>query len=244
MPYGINKAYVNQIVAEASNVPSANQSSFSSDDLLKFFPQFGASSIKSISINAGGSGYSVDDVLTILQTGGSLGTAQVTSISSLGAVIQAVLRSRGEGYSSYNSLSTTVLPAGGTGCKVNIVASALNIDPELLQMFIDMAYSSLAESRWKSKWKYAMSLYVAHFLTLWLKTQAGSNATAAQVVATAQTLFSAQSKSVGDVSVSYDTSLINGSLPGWGMWMTTTYGTQLAQLAAFLPSARAGMYVY
>jgi hypothetical protein len=56
-------------------------------------------------------------------------------------------------------------------------------------------------------------------------------------------MFVAQSKSVGDVSVSYDTSAINGSLPGWGMWLTTTYGAQLAQLAAYLPSARAGMYV-
>ena len=89
-----------------------------------------------------------------------------------------------------------------------------------------------------------MCLYVAHFLILWLRTQNGSNATAAQVISTAQGTFNVSSKSVGDASLSYDTSSVNGSLPGWAAWLTTTYGTQLAQLAASLPSAKAGIYVY
>ena len=120
------------------------------------------------------------------------------------------------------------------------------IPTEVQTLFIEMANASLSEERWRSKWKYAMSLYVAHFLTLWLQTQAGSstNLTAAQVISAAKTNLVASSKGVGDVSVSYDMSSIANSLPGWGEWLTTTYGAQLAQMARYLPSAKAGMYVY
>lgn len=118
------------------------------------------------------------------------------------------------------------------------------IPEEIYALYMEMANASLSQGRWKSKWKYAMALYIAHFLTLWQRTQVSEDASAAQVVAGAQNLLVASSKSVDGVSVSYDVSSIQGSLPGWGMWTTTTFGTQLAQLANFLPTARAGMYVY
>jgi len=118
------------------------------------------------------------------------------------------------------------------------------IPDDVLDLYISMATASLIELRWKSKWSYAMALYVAHFCTLYLQTQAGPNKTAAQVVGTAEAKFPKQSKGVGDVSVSYDTSSISGDLPGWAMWKSTTYGMQLATLARALPTAKAGMYVW
>lgn len=244
MPYGIDaEAFAAHTIAVASNVPGVNTGAFTLSDLVSVFPQFVASDIKTIAINSAGTGYHVDDVLTVVQTGASSGIAQVLSVSVTGGVTSVALRDGGVGYSTFNNLPTTVAPSGGSGCTLNIVSSMLDISPELTQMFIDMANSSLSESRWKSKWKFAMCLYVAHFLTLWLRTQNGSNATAAQVISTAQSLFNVSSKGVGDVSVSYDTSSISGSLPGWGMWTTTTYGSQLTQFAAFLPGVKAGMYI-
>ena len=244
MPYGIDtEAFATHTIAVASNVPGINTSTFTVSDLISVFPQFVASDIKVVTINSAGTGYHVDDVLTVVQTGASGGTAQVLSVSVTGSVTSVALRDGGSGYHTFNNLPTTVVPSGGTGCTLNITSSALDISVELMQMFIDMANSSISESRWKSKWKYAMCLYVAHFLTLWLRTQNGPNANAAQVISTAQSLFNTSSKGVGDVSVSYDTSSISGSLPGWGMWSTTTYGTQLAQFATFLPGVKAGMYI-
>ena len=116
------------------------------------------------------------------------------------------------------------------------------IPDELLELFIAMADASIKETRFRSQWKYATCLYVAHFATLFLQTQTGASNTAAQVVATAQAMFPRASKSVGDVSVSYDTAAINNDLPGWAAWKTTLYGQQLATIARIV--GRGGMYVW
>ena len=116
------------------------------------------------------------------------------------------------------------------------------IPDDLLDLFIAMADASIKENRFHSQWKYATCLYVAHFATLFLQTQTGPANTAAQVVATAQAMFPRASKSVGDVSVSYDTSAINNDLPGWAAWKSTIYGQQLATIARMV--GRGGMYVW
>jgi hypothetical protein len=121
--------------------------------------------------------------------------------------------------------------------------SAVQITDDVFDMFLSMANASIQQSRWNTKWSYAMGLYIAHFLTLWLQTQNGAGGTAASVIATAHSVLTPASKSVGDVSVSYDTSTMSGSLPGWGAWLTTTYGQQLAMMGRYLPGARAGMMV-
>jgi hypothetical protein len=148
--------------------------------------------------------------------------------------------------SSAANIQTGANPAYG-------VSDFLNIFPQfgpevndnyqdIIQMFIDMANSSLQYGRWQSKWKYGMSLYVAHFYTLYLETQAGFNQTLGQVVASASAQFPKSSKSVGDVSVSYDVNSITSDLPGWGAWKSTTFGIQFASIARLL--GRGGMYVW
>jgi hypothetical protein len=239
-------AVAQNIKAVASNVVQGVNSAFTVADLLAVFPQFSATNIRSVEINAGGSGYHVDDVLTIVQSGASGGTAQVTSVATVGLVSGIVtgiaLRDTGDKYSTFNGLGTTVSPSGGTGCKVNITAAVSLVPDDLLDLFISMATASIQEARWHSQWKYAMCLYVAHFCALYLQTQAGPNLTASQVVATAQGMFPKSSKSVGDVSVSYDTSAINNDIPGWAAWKSTVYGQQLATIARIV--GRGGMYVW
>ena len=73
-----------------------------------------------VTIGAGGTGYAVNDVLTVVQVDGSLGTLLVTSVGTLGAVTGVELSTAGTGYSVATGLATTVLPAGGTGCTINI----------------------------------------------------------------------------------------------------------------------------
>jgi hypothetical protein len=72
-------------------------------------------------VNAAGSGYAVNDVLTISGGTGTAATYTVTSVGGSGEV-QAVERTT---YGSYTAspptpATTTVAPAGGTGCTLNL----------------------------------------------------------------------------------------------------------------------------
>lgn len=116
------------------------------------------------------------------------------------------------------------------------------VDPVIMQMYLDMANAVVQESRWRKQWKIAMGLFVAHFLTLWLQSTAGANASAAQVIAAGQAKGLMSSKSVGDVSVSYDFATITQGLDGWAGWNLTTFGTQYATLAKIV--GKGGMYVW
>jgi hypothetical protein len=68
---------------------------------------------------AGGSGYNIDDILTIT-TGGTTGTARVTAVSSTGAVTAVSLETCGTNYTTGTAKATTVVPAGGTLCTLDI----------------------------------------------------------------------------------------------------------------------------
>jgi hypothetical protein len=116
------------------------------------------------------------------------------------------------------------------------------VDPLVIEMYIELAGAVVKEARWHKRWKFAMSLFVAHFLTLYLQSLSDANSTAAQVVAAGQAKGLLSSKSVGDVSVSYDFSAIAQGLDGWAAWNLTTYGQQYATLAKI--AGIGGMYVW
>jgi hypothetical protein len=81
-----------------------------------------------VSVGAGGSGYSVNDVLTVAD--GTGGTLTVTSVAS-GAVTGVTITTAGTGYSpsaNYNTpgpRATSVAPPGGTGCTINILTTTI-----------------------------------------------------------------------------------------------------------------------
>lgn len=112
----------------------------------------------------------------------------------------------------------------------------------VLNQFIAMATACVKITRWYDSWEYGMALFVAHFVTLYLQTMTGDNPTASQVIGAAQAKGLQTSKSVGDVSVSYDFSHIAEDLKGWAAWTTTEYGLQFATMAKML--GKGGMYVY
>ena len=76
--------------------------------------------IRSATVKAGGTGYSVDDVLTVAT--GSGGTFRVTEVSEAGAVTGITKTASGTGYSSVDGAATTVLPNNGSGCTLVTVA--------------------------------------------------------------------------------------------------------------------------
>ncbi|TWH46338.1 DUF4054 domain-containing protein [Sporomusa sp. KB1] len=116
------------------------------------------------------------------------------------------------------------------------------VDTSIIEMYIELADAVVKESRWRKRWKFAMGLFIAHFLTLYLQSFVDANSTAAQVVAAGQARGLMTSKSVGDVSVSYDFSTIAQGLDGWAAWNLTTFGQQYATLARIV--GKGGMYVW
>ena len=103
------------------------------------------------------------------------------------------------------------------------------IPKEVFNLFKDMADASIKEKRYCSSWKYFMSLYIAHMLTLYLKTSQG-DPTAQNALASSINSGIAISKSVDGLSITYDMLGMAEDLKGYGTWKLTIYGQQLATL--------------
>jgi RHS repeat-associated protein len=68
-------------------------------------------------INSGGTGYKLNDIVTVVQSGASGGTLKVTSVRS-GSITGLTTQTTGTGYSTANAVATT--GGTGTGATVNI----------------------------------------------------------------------------------------------------------------------------
>lgn len=117
-----------------------------------------------------------------------------------------------------------------------------HIPPALLSSFILLASNSLEEARWHGQWEYAMALFIAHHCQLYLNNSAPADTLLEKAKSLGMSRGLASSKSVGDVSVSYDFSVISEGLKGWGTWNLTSYGQQLATLGKLI--GKGGMYVW
>ena len=110
----------------------------------------------------------------------------------------------------------------------------------ILSRFVDSANNAVIPSKWGDDWRLAAGLYVAHMAALRLQTYAdGSNP---MVTATrSANVGTVKQATMGDTSLSYDNTAINGGTERWGAWNLTRYGNQLATMARMIGIA--GMYV-
>ena len=137
-------------------------------------------------------------------------------------------------YPQYGSIIVTN-PDGST-------TTTDKVPPYVREMFLAMANSTVLEKRWKDSWKYGMCLFLAHHCHLYMQTSAPVDALIGKVMSLGKPQGLASSKSVGDVSVSYDFGTISEALARWGTWNLTTYGQQFANYARLL--GKGGMYVW
>ncbi len=112
---------------------------------------------------------------------------------------------------------------------------------EVLEMYVEMAHQSILKSRWHSKWRVAMGLYIAHFVTLWAMTAEDGPLTPGQLSESGESKGAVMSKSVDGVSVSYGATSADSDLVGWGSYKDTLYGQQFATLSKLV--GYGGMYV-
>jgi hypothetical protein len=122
-------------------------------------------------------------------------------------------------------------------------AEGIYVVPQVIaQMYLDLANACIKESRWHASWKIGMSLFIAHFCTLYLQGTADVDSRAAGVLKAGQAQGLQTSISVGDVSISTDYNVIANGIDGWAGWKLTSYGQQLASIGRLL--GKGGMYVH
>lgn len=115
--------------------------------------------------------------------------------------------------------------------------AACLVPATMLSEIISMANASVQPDKWLESWRYAVGLYVAHYCTLYLRTYAESSATPSQAAASGALVGVVQSATLGDSSVSYDTSALTKGTEDWGDLNATTYGQMLANKAKLIGMA-------
>ena len=111
------------------------------------------------------------------------------------------------------------------------------IPSAMMQTFLRMCNDTVSPDRWGEMWRLAAGLFVAHFATLYLKTIKGSpegSSSMSQAADSGTLLGIVTSATLGDASVSYDTSTVTQLTGMWGQWNLTAYGQQYASLAKMM----------
>lgn len=107
----------------------------------------------------------------------------------------------------------------------------------MLATFLSMANDIVSPDRWGETWRMAAGLFVAHYATLYLKTiqnNPNGSTSIGNAAASGQMFGIVTSASLGDASVSYDTSAATNLTTNWGQWNLTAYGQQYASLAKMM----------
>lgn len=114
----------------------------------------------------------------------------------------------------------------------------------IMSTFIKMCNSTVSEERWAESWRLACGLFVAHYLTLYLRQNKGATCSknATEAADSGALLGVVTSASLGDASVSYDVNVTTQATEAWGQFNLTTYGQQYASLARMY--CIGGMYVF
>lgn len=112
----------------------------------------------------------------------------------------------------------------------NVINGNPVIPTAVMNAYIALASASIMQARWFEGWQNAMGLFIAHYLTLWLRAQQGGNpnATGAQIASAGLAFGILTSKSADGVSAGYTP--VPG-LDNWGAWNLTSYGQLFATLA-------------
>lgn len=225
-------------IAQASNLAFACGSGnppYQLSDFLASYPKFGTgvqgvqTALVGAASGSGGKNYVPGDVLSLLQPGASGCTLTVATVDGSGAVLTFNVTNQGMGYSVATGLATS--GGEGAGCLVDVLLiTPFNtlIPTFVMQMYINLATSSLQSNRWGTAWIIGIGLFVAHFCTLYLQSEGNPGSTPGAVASSGLAGGIIISQSAGDVSQA--TQPLQG-LEQFAAWNLTIYGQQLATFA-------------
>lgn len=211
------------IIALASNVIVGQNPPFSIQQFFAIYPKFGGPPLApgttplTATLSAGDLDITVNvaDGLAVGQPVAGTGIPDNTFIQNIAGTVVTL---------------TNAPTQDGTDVPLFVWAST-TIPLTVLLMFISLASSHLVQARWQDSWQFAMALFVAHFATLYAKSDGNPNSTTGQIAAQGLAGGIQVSKSAGDVSVAYQP--IQG-IENWAAWNLTTYGQQLATMARII----------
>ena len=108
------------------------------------------------------------------------------------------------------------------------------VPSQMMNVFLNMVNGTVSSQRWGDAWRLAASLFVAHYVTLYLRQNDGNTsgtANAKQAADSGALIGIVTSASLGDANVSYDVSNVTQATQNWGQFNLTSYGQQYASLA-------------
>jgi hypothetical protein len=205
------------MLATASNILIGTNPPYSATDFFQWFSSFGGTPEYPLGTLDGSSNMvtAVSDFtnLAVGQAVAGMGIPSGTLIAALDSTAQTIQLSNPVTYAGIVTLTVYVAPL---------------VPLAVLNSFIYLATSSILQVRYQEMWSFAMALYIAHYLTMWLNSQGtGPTATTGQLASQGLAMGIAISKHVGDVSLASQPLRMPEQ---FGSWQLTTYGQQLATI--------------
>lgn len=217
-------------LGNASGVVVGTNPPYGLQDVLTVFPQF-----------FGTGTLLPNDNTTVL--GSPLVLCPLVNQLAVGSLVTGTGIAPGSLIISKGSGSFTMsLPAVTSALAIQLLIYQTPLVPfVVMSLYIALASASLVQQRWRDTWYLAMALYVAHFLTMWMRAfcDPKTNPTAKQVAVAGIEKGMLVAKSAGDVSGSYQNMMEDYA--SWGTFTETTFGSQLISFARWI--GMGAMYV-
>ena len=220
------------VITAAANIVVGSNPPYTIQDFFAMYPKFAGPVL--VSGTSAPTGTLTQGSESITAVNNTAGMAMGQPISGLGIPDNTFI----SGISGTTVTMTNAASASGTAVPI-IVWNATAIPVAVLQVFINLASAHLVQARWQDTWLVGMGLFVAHFATLYAKSDGNPNSTTGQIASQGLADGVRITKSAGDVSVGY--SPVRG-IDDWGAWNLTSYGQQLATLGKIM--GMGGMVVY
>ena len=210
------------IAANASNIIVGGNPAYSINQFLAMYPKFFGVPTQITGTTNGTTGLITGVANT---TGLEIGDLITGPGIDNGSLITAIA----------TNTSITVAPiTTAAGTSALYVYKTMPIPLPVLLSYMYLALYSIWAARWFAMWPTAIALYIAHFATLWIRSEAAvPNTTAAQIAQAGIAVGIQVAKAVQDVSVSYQ-ALVD--LEGFGAYALTPYGQQLVTFAKAIGS--------
>ena len=213
----------------ASNVIVGTNPPYSITDFYAFFPKYAGPNLSLTGTLTGGS-----TLVTGINTQG-LAIGQYVAVLPSPAIPPGTTISQinvqGTGANGQITLSQ---PAAASGTFPIIVYVGPPIVPvQVIVAYLNLASASLVQARWMDTWAFAVSLFTAHFLSLYLRSEGNCSTQCGQAAAAG--LKQGITVSVSGGGVSQSTQPTPG-LDDWSAWNLTSYGVQLATFAKAIGS--------
>ena len=213
------------LVTDASNVVTGGNPPYGANEFFSYCPKFAGSPLQNVTADLTQDSDTIPINLTS-PTGFTVGMYVSDAAKALppATYVTAVNESSSP---VVLTLSNVALQTAATDA---LTAYPTPVVPlPVLQMYLNLANACVRYDRWLDMWPLGMSLFIAHYSTLWVRSEAAPYSTPGQIAASGLAFGILTSKSAGDVSAGLTP--LTGGLEEWGAWQLTSYGQQLATIA-------------